>query len=178
VDGSELEPCPVAMFYCQQLCLFVCLFVYSHVYAFVQVLETRPEGWSSEHFNANVSLIETSALRSPAHKIARMRWSPDWVAPNRDCRIPGMWCSTTLTHSVRLIFAGTSCKGVWVAQLVQWQSYGLNDWSSIPRTGREFSSPPRPDRLWGPPSLLPNGYEVVFPQGWSEGEWVWPVTSI
>jgi len=24
-----------------------------------------------------------------------------------------------------------------------------------------FSSPPRPERLWGPPSLLSSGYEVV-----------------
>jgi hypothetical protein len=28
-----------------------------------------------------------------------------------------------------------------------------------------FSSPPRPDRLWGPPSLLSNGYQGPFPWG-------------
>jgi len=28
-----------------------------------------------------------------------------------------------------------------------------------------FSSPPRPDRLWGSPSLLPNGYRGFFPRG-------------
>jgi len=28
-----------------------------------------------------------------------------------------------------------------------------------------FSSPPCPDRLWGPPSLLSNGYQVFFPWG-------------
>jgi hypothetical protein len=26
-----------------------------------------------------------------------------------------------------------------------------------------FSSPPRPDRCWGPPSLISNGYEGLFP---------------
>jgi hypothetical protein len=26
-----------------------------------------------------------------------------------------------------------------------------------------FSPPPRPDRLWGPPSFLPNGYRALFP---------------
>jgi len=28
-----------------------------------------------------------------------------------------------------------------------------------------FSSPPRPDRLWGPPSLLYSGYRRFFPWG-------------
>jgi hypothetical protein len=37
--------------------------------------------------------------------------------------------------------------------------YGLDDRGSIPGGGWEFfSSPPRPERLWGPPSLLSNGY--------------------
>jgi hypothetical protein len=32
------------------------------------------------------------------------------------------------------------------------------------RGGWEFcSSPPRPARLWGPPSLLSNGYKRLFP---------------
>jgi len=28
-----------------------------------------------------------------------------------------------------------------------------------------FASPPRPDRLWEPPSLLFNGYRGSFPEG-------------
>jgi hypothetical protein len=28
-----------------------------------------------------------------------------------------------------------------------------------------FSSPPRPERLWSPPSLLSNGYQGLFPGG-------------
>jgi hypothetical protein len=37
--------------------------------------------------------------------------------------------------------------------------YGLKDRGSIPGGGWEFfSSPPRPERLWGRPSLLSNGY--------------------
>jgi hypothetical protein len=30
---------------------------------------------------------------------------------------------------------------------------------------RIFSFPQRPDQLWGPPSLLANGYRGLFPQG-------------
>jgi hypothetical protein len=32
--------------------------------------------------------------------------------------------------------------------------------------GLRICSPPhRPDKLWGPPNLLPNGYLGLFPQG-------------
>jgi hypothetical protein len=39
---------------------------------------------------------------------------------------------------------------------------------SIPGRGWEFfSSPPCPEQLWGPPSLLSNGYQGFFPLGQS-----------
>jgi hypothetical protein len=41
----------------------------------------------------------------------------------------------------------------------QWATGGVNDSSSPGRGWEFFFSPPRPDRLWGPPSLLYNGYE-------------------
>jgi hypothetical protein len=48
----------------------------------------------------------------------------------------------------------------------------IGDWSpderrcSIPGGGWEFfSSTPRPERLWCPPSLLTNGYQGLFPWG-------------
>ena len=41
------------------------------------------------------------------------------------------------------------------------------------RWGEIFRS--RPDRLWGPPSLLYNGYRV-FPGGKAAGAWRWPPT--
>jgi len=35
---------------------------------------------------------------------------------------------------------------------------------SISGGGRDLSSPPRPDRLWGPPSDQSSGYQELFPR--------------
>jgi hypothetical protein len=44
--------------------------------------------------------------------------------------------------------------------------YGLNDGGSISGRGEIFFSTPQlPDLLWGPPSLLSDGYRVIFPLG-------------
>jgi hypothetical protein len=45
--------------------------------------------------------------------------------------------------------------------------YGLEDRGvgvRVPVGSRIFSSPKRPDQLWGPSSLLPNGYRRLFPR--------------
>jgi len=44
------------------------------------------------------------------------------------------------------------------AQSVYWLDYGLDF-----RAEMFFSSPLRPGRRWGPPSLLFNGYRGFFP---------------
>jgi hypothetical protein len=46
--------------------------------------------------------------------------------------------------------------------------YGLDERGvgvRVPVGSRIFSSPIRPDRLWGPPNLLFNGYRGLFPRG-------------
>jgi hypothetical protein len=52
--------------------------------------------------------------------------------------------------------------------------YGLEDrgvgvW--VPVGSRIFSSPRRPEWLWGPPNLLPMGIVGSFPEGKAAGAW-------
>jgi hypothetical protein len=46
--------------------------------------------------------------------------------------------------------------------------YGLDDRGSsvlFPVGAGNFSPPPRRERIWGPPSLLSNGYQGLFTRG-------------
>jgi hypothetical protein len=47
--------------------------------------------------------------------------------------------------------------------------YGLDNLGSIPGTARFFFSPQRPARVWGPLSLLSNGYRGSLPGGKRQG---------
>jgi hypothetical protein len=50
--------------------------------------------------------------------------------------------------------------------------YGLDDRGvgvRVPEDSRIFSSPRRPDWLWGSPKLLYNGYQAHFPEGKAAG---------
>jgi hypothetical protein len=57
------------------------------------------------------------------------------------------------------------------AQLVYWLATGWTVWGSNPGGGEIFRT--HPDRSWGPPILLYNGYQV-FPRGKAAGAWRWP----
>jgi hypothetical protein len=53
---------------------------------------------------------------------------------------------------------------------------GRGVWVRVPVGSRIFSSPRRPDRLWGPPNILSNGYRDSFLGGKAAGAWSWPLT--
>jgi hypothetical protein len=61
------------------------------------------------------------------------------------------------------------------AGIAQWYSAGVRGWmmgggGSSPGRGWEFfSSPSRPDRLWGPPNLVSDGTRGSFPVGKAAG---------
>jgi hypothetical protein len=58
--------------------------------------------------------------------------------------------------------------------------YGLGDWEigvRVPLVSRFFTSPCGPDRLWGPPNLLYNGYSEFFRRGKAAWALSWPLTS-
>jgi hypothetical protein len=57
--------------------------------------------------------------------------------------------------------------------------YGLDDWEvgvRVPVGSRIFTSPCCPDRLWGPPNFLYNGFRDLFPGGKAAGAWSCPLT--
>jgi hypothetical protein len=89
-------------------------------------------------------------------------------------------CSLTV-QTASLLFNAHSLRYVhddsWINDALWAGRSGF--YGSIPGGGWEFfSSTPRPERLWGPPNLLSNGYQRLFPWGEAAGAWSWPLTSI
>jgi len=64
--------------------------------------------------------------------------------------------------------------GAGIAQPVQRLATGWTGLGSNPGGGEIFRA--RPDRPWGPPSLLHSRYQV-FPEGKAAGAWRWPPTQ-
>jgi hypothetical protein len=57
------------------------------------------------------------------------------------------------------IYGHSHSVGITTGYAVQDREVGIR----VPVEARIFTSPCRPDRLWGPPSLLSNGYRGLLP---------------
>jgi hypothetical protein len=71
------------------------------------------------------------------------------------------WCSVKAQEHLYLLLERVKEPGYLSGIAL---GYGLDDRRFESQRGSELlSSSPRPDRLWGSPSLLPNEYQVLFP---------------
>jgi hypothetical protein len=86
-------------------------------------------------------------------------------------RVVRMWYYEICALDPVIQYNGIMCiaRPILRTEIAQWYSAGLRaGWSggSIPGRGWEFfSSPLCPDRFWGPPSLLSNGYQGALSLG-------------
>jgi hypothetical protein len=72
---------------------------------------------------------------------------------------------TLLLFSLNIITSRDSSVGITTVYGPEDRGVGVR----VPVVSRIFCSPSRPDRLWGPPNLLSNGYRELFPGGKSTG---------
>jgi hypothetical protein len=100
---------------------------------------------------------------------ARNSWITDPLPVDR-------YNSEVTTRNISSDLNNTIYEGCHVTPLaVIAQSVRVTDWTigvlgfDSRRGGWEFfSSPPRPERFWCPPSLLSNGYQGLLPWGWRD----------
>jgi hypothetical protein len=117
----------------------------------------------STHLFHNTMEGSTCSWLSQAATRSSGMWRQKMSSILHGCHF-GTISSFCIKNFVPDIFDQTSymqSQGSWVSFVTD---YGPDDWGSIPDREFFFQSL-HPDWLWGPPSLLFNGYWGSFPQG-------------
>jgi hypothetical protein len=126
-------------------------------------------------FLKQVTHIEWKAFTELPHRSPQAYIADGLASPQNTQSVPvtawqlsAVWVTVSVYLNWRYIKqhdiqAGTNSMGVGIAT-----GYGLDDRGvgvRIPVGSRIFSSPRRPDRPWGPPNHLSNGYRELFLRG-------------
>jgi hypothetical protein len=135
-----------------------------HVYSTRHVTINKHSSLSHQHISWDCNIIIFHFCKKCLYEIYKYIQA---FKISRPCTNYLVWFqnSKLTRRHVCIVDDRDSKRGTRVAQSVYRLFYKLNGRGSFPGDGIFFLSQPHPDRLWGPPSLVSNGYRGFLPRG-------------
>jgi hypothetical protein len=141
----------------------------------LQALAQKIISFSTRRCSGSEFSFNNNPYRIPAHSYCRFSPIISLIWPYDPMKIKTViaWRFTSTRYEVRISTTSKMLPGFHLflsrQRTAEWYSNELRaGWSGGSCPGGDwefFSSPPRPDRLWGPPSLLSNRYQGLLPWG-------------